>query len=145
VNLNERFAGVWRLVSFEMVLPDGTVEHPYGADPVGRLIYDLDGRMSGQLMRRGRPSLLSEPITGPADEEIRAAFDGYIAYFGSYRVDAERGVVIHSVEASLYPNWVGGEQVREYDFAGNRLTLVARSGKPGARRVGRLVWELEAR
>ena len=144
MNDRERFAGVWRLISFERILPDGTVERPYGPDPVGRLIYDLEGRMAGQLMRRGRPCFPPGANEAELAGEIRAAFNGYIAYFGRYRVDAERRVVIHNVEASLYPNWVGGEQEREYEFAGNRLTLTARSGKPGARRVSRLVWEHES-
>jgi len=43
-----------------------------------------------------------------ADEKL-ALFDAYVAYFGTYSVDAARGVVIHHVEADLSDvlHWTG--------------------------------------
>jgi hypothetical protein len=123
----ERFAGVWRLVSYETQEADGATVEPFGPDAVGMLIYTKDGYMSGQVMRRGR-------------ENREAGAEGYIAYCGSYRVD-EAGEVIHQVEASLYPGWVGSEQRRGYAFAGIRLTLSAKLRRKGREIVGKLVWE----
>ena len=54
----------------------------------------------------------------------------------------ERDRVIHHVELSLFPNWVGSDQQRWVELAGDRLTLSASplllAGKP---QVPRLVWE----
>jgi Lipocalin-like domain len=50
--------------------------------------------------------------------------------------------VVHHVELSLFPNWVGSDQQRWVGLAGDRLTLRA---SPlllaGKRQVPRLVWE----
>jgi hypothetical protein len=46
--------------------------------------------------------------------------------------------VTHHVEASLYPNWVGLEMQRKYEFSGDRLTLRVMNGGGGE---SRLVWE----
>ncbi len=124
----ERFAGVWRLVSYETQEANGATVQPFGPDAVGMLIYTRDGCMSGQVMRRGR-------------ESREAGTDGYIAYCGSYRVEEAAGEVIHQVEASLYPGWVGSEQRRGYAFAGTRLTLSAKLRRKGREIVSRLVWE----
>jgi hypothetical protein len=49
--------------------------------------------------------------------------------------------VIHHVELSLFPNWVGGDQERWVELAGDRLIL---SASPlllaGKLQVPRLVW-----
>lgn len=124
----ERFAGVWRLVSYETRQADGATAQPFGADAVGMLIYTPDGFMSGQVMRGGR-------------ESGREGTDGYIAYCGRYRVEEEKGEVVHRVEASLYPGWVGSEQRRGYAFAGTRLVLSAKLRRKGVEIVYELVWE----
>jgi hypothetical protein len=36
--------------------------------------------------------------------EMEAGFKGFIAYFGTYRVDSERGIVTHMVAGSMFPN-----------------------------------------
>ena len=70
-------------------------------------------------------------------DEMIAAYQGYLAYYGTYTIDESRGVVVHKVEASLYPNYVGSDQVRRYTFSGARLTLEVETelGR------GKLVWE----
>jgi hypothetical protein len=131
----DRFHGAWTLASYEQRQADGTVTHPMGADPVGRLTYDA-GRMWAQMMRRDRPRFASGTRQGTADE-IQAAFAGFIGYYGPYRVDEQSGTVIHHVECCSFPNWVGTDQVRRFEFDGDRLTLRA----PGADNSEyRLVW-----
>ena len=78
----------------------------------------------------------SDPRKG-TDAEIRDAFTGYSAYYGSYAVDEKAGTVTHHVEGAWFPNWIGTKQVRRYEFSGNRLTL--RADLPAG--PGVLVWE----
>ena len=47
---------------------------------------------------------------------MRAAYDGYVAYFGTYRVDEANSVVTHVVEGSLKPSYTGKDQPRPFKF-----------------------------
>lgn len=61
----EKFVGTWKLRSFEVKLPDGSVEYPYGKSPVGYLVYSLDGYMSAVIMDKDREnfnSVIKAPI-----------------------------------------------------------------------------------
>lgn len=120
--------GTWRLVSWVVRSADGTSSEPLGADPCGLLVYTADGAMSGQMMRTGRPRL-RRPRQTAADvgeddpEELAAAFNGYVAYFGSYELDTAGGVVCHRVEGALIPNWEGIELRRTVTMDGDVLVL----------------------
>ena len=72
---------------------------------------------------------------------MRAAYIGYIAYFGTYDVAADGASVVHHVEGSLNPDWVGGEQVRTLRFDGERLVLSADVRKNGDIVTHTLTWE----
>jgi Lipocalin-like domain len=66
--------------------------------------------------------------------------EGVVAYAGRYTFHGDR--VVHHVELSLFPNWVGSDQERSVELAGDRLTL---SAGPlllaGTKQVPRLVWK----
>ena len=129
----DEFIGAWTLVSYERRSAAGELTYPMGARPVGRIAYDPLGRMSAQLMRADRPHFQASASA----EEKAAAFDGYVAYYGTYTVNPADRTVVHHVEASLYPNWAGTDLTRSYEFSGSQLILKAAS--QGAEI--RLVWE----
>jgi Lipocalin-like domain len=134
------FVGVWDLISFERRTASGETVYPMGKNPVGRLIYDAQGHMSAQLMRPDRPQFQSTSASAPPGDKS-AAFDGYTAYYGTYTVSEKDHTVIHHVKASLYPNWVGSDQRRLYEFSAGRLVLRAINGLGGPGTESRLVWE----
>ncbi|MCZ7645403.1 MAG: lipocalin-like domain-containing protein [Planctomycetota bacterium] len=137
------FAGAWRLVEGSFVRNDGKVVHPVGPRAAGQLLYDGRGHMNGQMMGLDRPAFASGNRLRGTDAEVRAAFEGYIAYWGRYSIDAAAGTVTHHVEGSLSPEWVGTDQVRHFAFDGDRLTLRTDpipSGD-GLHYVGTLIWE----
>ena len=75
-------------------------------------------------------------------EEIKAAIDGYIAYFGDYVVDEDEKSVTHQTKGSLFPNLVGKDQKRFYSFSGNQLTLTTPpTFIGGVTVIGVLLWE----
>jgi hypothetical protein len=119
--MSDVLLGHWDLVSYETVGADGTVRRPYG-EAIGRISYDEHGYMAGQIMRPGRA-----PVTqgGGGLQQVRAAYMGYIAYFGTYEVNAAGDTVVHRVQGALNPAWVGTEQVRRMRFDGDRLVLQA--------------------
>jgi hypothetical protein len=131
-----RLIGNWNLLSYHSVHPDGSIGKPFG-DAVGRLSYDDHGHMSGQVMRPDRAAI------GRSDRGIhnlRAAYTGYIAYFGTYEVNDQKNVVVHHVHAALNPGWVGGRQVRRLRFEGDLLILEADVARPDGLVVHVLTW-----
>jgi hypothetical protein len=138
--MSDEFVGAWKLISYERRTAAGEVTYPMGQNPVGRLTYDALGRMSAQIMRPDRPKPQGVAPASWTAEEKAAAFDGYIGYYGTFTVSETERAVIHHVEASLYPHWVGSDQRRLYEFSGSQLILRAvGSGGPGTE--SRLVWE----
>jgi hypothetical protein len=136
-HLKQRLVGSWRLVSYETRGADGRRGRPYG-QAVGRLAYDDHGNMSGQVMRPNRARV---EIGDGAAQQVRAAYLGYIAYFGTYEIAADEEHVVHHVEGALNPAWVEGDQVRTLTFDGDRLVLTADVQKGGATVTHVLTWE----
>ena len=90
---------------------------------IGQAIFTRSGYMSAQLMRAGRPAFASGDQAGGTDQEIRAALQGYAAYYGQCEIDEENKTLVTRVEGSLFPNWVGSRQLRYYEFSGSQLIL----------------------
>ena len=134
IHAMDKFTGAWRLISFEERQSDGEIKYPYGRTPVGLLIYDATGRMSVQVMRSDRAALSSNDLQEAALEEIKAAVEGFTAFFGTYEIDEEAGTIIHYVEGHLLPGSVGKDLKRSFEFSGDRLIL-----NPSPSR--RVIWE----
>lgn len=58
----------------------------------------------------------------------------YVAYFGTYTVDATKGTVTHHVEGSLRPDYTGTDQVRPFRVDGDQLIIEIRQGQQYLRR-----------
>ncbi len=119
----EQFIGAWSLVSWIATSTDGTRKHPYGENPVGRIMYQPQGKMVACLMHRERTPFASENrhVATPAERE--AAYSEYVSYFGSFTIQESEETVTHHVEGATFPNWIGTDLVRSYRFAENTLTL----------------------
>jgi len=128
----KRFLGTWKLVS---IISNGQINRAYGDHPVGMIYYDNTGHMAVQIMPdRLRPKF-AEAI--PTPEEAKSAITGYIAYFGTFRVDEKARTITHHREGSLTPGMVGVDLVRRYEFdSDGRLILT-----PVEAPAGHLRWE----
>jgi hypothetical protein len=115
--------GGWRLVSWENRAADGQLTYPMGADALGYVLYTADGRFSITISRRGRAGFTAGDLLSGATEEKAQAMESFVAYAGRYSFHGDR--VIRHVELSLFPNWVGSDQQRWVELAGDRLTLSA--------------------
>jgi hypothetical protein len=118
----EQFIGTWKLISHKHRQSDGQLSYPFGRDAVGIAILDANGHYSAQIMRPDLPAFASGDRLKGTPAEIKSAFEGSFAYFGTYEVNQEKGTLTHHVEGSSFPNWVGTEQKRFFEFSGNRLT-----------------------
>lgn len=113
--------GTWRLVSCEIRTDEGQVSYPYGKDAAGYIMYNEDWYMSVVIMSTNRPQFTSGDLLKGTKEEKAAAAETYLSYCGRYEVKDEK--VVHHIEISLFPNWIGVQQERMYMFEENQLTL----------------------
>ncbi len=126
--VKQRFIGDWELASYYTFPADGdAMEMGY----IGRLSYDRFGNMAGLGMPKDLPERQRE-----SSERLMQGF----AYWGPVSWDLDRGVVIHHVQGSpMVPQWVGGENIRYFEFEGeNILKLSLRDGN--GRTTGTLTW-----
>lgn len=136
--------GLWKLVSCEAIRANGIRVPIYGRHPVGLLFYDDAGNMSVHIMKSGRPHCDSETKFGASEAEMKAAYEGYEAYFSHYSIDTEMRTISHRVVGSLFPNWTGSIQRRHYAFEGeNRVVLSTHpiGSEPRNGPIVELVWE----
>ena len=134
--------GIWKLLSFELQGDDGSISYPYGKDAAGLAVLDTRGYFSVHVLSVNRPAFISPDPLGGTPKEIEAASKGYIGYYGTLTIDETEGIIITHVDGASFPNWIGSDQIRHYEFNGDRMTL---STPPmlagGKKRVGKLIWE----
>ncbi len=134
--------GTWRLVSFENRSVDGQeVSYPFGEDAVGYIMYNEDGYVFVTISRPDRAQFAAGDLFGGSTEEKARAAGAYMSYCGRYEFRGE--TVVHHVELSLFPNWVGGDQERLVELEGDRSALsstrpILQGGTP---RTAHLIWE----
>src|ERR671917_1797615 len=96
--------------------------------------------MSVAISRPDRARFAAGDLPGGSAEERARAAETFVSYCGRYELRGQ--TVVHFVELSLFPNWVGAEQERLVEVAGDRLTL---STRPmvlgGVLRTAILTWE----
>lgn len=139
-----RFVGVWRLVSCDAVRTNAGVMPVYGKNPTGRLYYDAAGNMSVHIMKAGRPHFKSETKFGATPDEMRAAYQSYEAYFSNYVVEPGQHRIHHTVIGGLFPNWAGSVQSRFYKFDGDDRLILSSApigSQPSGDPIVTLVWE----
>lgn len=129
--------GTWRLDTFELESPDGSISYPYGEALTGYIFYMADGYMSTAFMSANRASNGDEDL---ARAGAASTYDQFMAYSGRYEVMGDK--ISHYVEVSSLEIWIGSTQERWYKIDGNRLTLLtAPLSVDGETPVGRLTWD----
>ncbi len=135
----KRWFGTWKLEAMELRSLRGVTTYPYGRNPTGYIMYLQPDRMAVAFGNGDRPLFATEDMRGGTEQEKGAAFNSFVCYCGTFRVE-ERSV-IHRIDVSLFPNWVGTSQERFYEFEGNTLRL---SSKPflinGEQQTAHLIW-----
>ncbi len=132
--------GTWKLVSMTTQHADGSVDYLFGQDATGYIFYLADGYMSVNLTAGGREPYATSDFMLASERERAAAAATCISYAGPYEIDGDQ--IVHHIEVSLFPNWIGSEQRRFFHLVGNQLTL---STPPiivdGKEQRGYLIWE----
>ena len=94
--------GTWRFVEvWDRHAPDDPKRYDFGEHPLGYIVYDDTGHIFVQI----------------------ATADGAWAYFGTYTIDAARGLVIHHVIADSRREFTGTDQERPFRLNGDELVI----------------------
>ena len=118
-DLGKQFIGIWRLVSWEQRLADGTTRQ--APNSVGYIIYTDTGHVCYVGMNPNRPKWTSRT---PTESEAVSAITGLGAYCGTVEVHADEKFVLHRVEIERSPNNVGMIRKRWFAFDGpDRVSL----------------------
>src|SRR5580658_1812581 len=104
--------GTWKLVRFVDTPEGGEPIYEHGLHPVGQFIYTADGHVSVHIMHD--PSDPNPQPQVPGLEPSRR----YVAYFGTYTVSTEEGVVIHHITGSNRPSEINTDQRRPFRLQG---------------------------
>jgi hypothetical protein len=126
--VQKQLIGTWKITAFEDRKddhdPNSEWTYPYGKNPKGYFVYDNTGHVMIQIMKTPQsPPFASGDDEKPTVEEMKRAFTGYVAYFGTYTVDAAKRVVIHQVEGSLKPILSGQINPAPFILAGDHLVI----------------------
>jgi hypothetical protein len=101
----------------------GRATYPYGKQPRGYIVYDTTGHVHIQVMRMPATPRYAAGDDHGTDKEVRNAYEGYVAYFGTYDVDESRSQVIHHVQGSLMPSYTDTDQPRPIKVDGDELVI----------------------
>jgi hypothetical protein len=114
-NDSPRLIGVWKLLSFQTEFQDGKPPRAMlGEHRSGYLILTKEGRMMSVIEGANRKV--------PTTESDRASLlNSLVAYSGIYRVDGKQWIL--SVDVAWNPAWDGTVQVRDFELAGDLLTV----------------------
>jgi hypothetical protein len=108
--------GTWRLISWENRSVDGEISYPLGKDAKGYIMYNPDGYMFVAIMRPDRAKFAAgDLLTGSMQEKAHAA-ETYVSYCGRYEFQGD--TVVHHVDLSLFPNWIGVGRERLVEVRG---------------------------
>lgn len=110
-DIAKQFLGIWKLVSWEQRLADGTTRQ--APNSVGYIIYTETGHMCYVGMNPNRPKWASRTPTEP---EALSAITGLGAYCGTVDVHPDERFVLHRVEIERIPNNVGMLRKRWFTF-----------------------------
>jgi hypothetical protein len=134
-----KLLGRWRIVEWVQRYDDGRRIYPYGTNPQGFIQYDAE-RMFCFVCSGERAKLSGGQWTAP-DADKAAAYTSCFAYSGTYEVSGSE--ILHKVDLSLYPNWVGTVQRRSATFIDDgRIALSARMEENTAdARTAELIWQ----
>jgi hypothetical protein len=132
-NLKKQIVGTWSAVSV-VNEQNGKKIEPMGPNPLGQYLFSRDGHFSIQMARPNRSKFASNNRAEGTAEENREAMAGYQASFGTYSVNSDGTLMLHTV-ASNFPNWDGAEQKRRVQIKGNELTVSNPTGSIGGTTV----------
>jgi len=116
-DLASQIVGVWKWTSSTIKeVETGKIDHPFGQNPSGQVIYTKGGHVVFALAGDNRKTPAS-PFT---DADRIALFNTMSAAGGTYKVEGNTLTVTYTT--SWNQTWTGVAQKRQIEIVGNKLT-----------------------
>ena len=133
--------GSWQMVeAWDMNDPGKPGKsYPWGNPPLGYWVYDSAGNVSVQISINPPLPLVDAAwwtMGKTANDDMLASFNNYMAYFGTYTVDYENGVVTANVITDVLRQYTGTPQPRPFKIVKGELLIG--DGKTYLRRFKRV-------
>jgi hypothetical protein len=140
-SLQEQLIGTWALVSVDNIYPDSSRVRPYGNNPQGMLIFDVNGNYAIQILKVVRPKIVSGDKNKCTPEENAMIVQGSNSHFGKYSVDEPGKTITFNIAHASFPNWEGTEQKRTYTYTGDEIKyVVTHTTQGGLAVVAEVAW-----
>ena len=112
----DKIIGTWKLLSYDIEIQSTGKKAPVmGAHPTGYAAFLPNGRIFFVLTGEGR-----KPAT--TDQKRAALLSTLVAYTGTYTIKGDQWAT--QVDVAWDPDWVGTEQVRNFDFDGKYMHVL---------------------
>jgi hypothetical protein len=134
----QELVGTWKLIS-ETVQRGDQTDQPFGASPLGTMMFDPGGHIAMIISRPSLPRIEANRRDAGTLDENKTILAGTLAFFGTYKVSVPDGLLTIHVEASTFPNWVGTDQKRYFTLAGDEMTWVNHAPAVSGE-TAKLVW-----
>jgi hypothetical protein len=133
--------GSWQMVeAWDMNDPGKPGKsYPWGNPPLGYWVYDAAGNVSVQISINPPLPLVDAAwwtMGKTANDDMLASFNNYMAYFGTYTVDYENGIVTNNVITDVLRQYTGTAQPRPFKIVKGELLIG--DGKTYLRRFKRV-------
>jgi Lipocalin-like domain len=120
-DLSSQIVGVWKFISLSnKEVETGKVDHPYGMNPTGHIVYTKGGHAVFTLAGDNRKAPANPQFT---DADRAELFNTMAAASGTYKVEGNTLTVIYG--ASWNQTWTGITQKRQIEIVGNKLTVTS--------------------
>jgi Lipocalin-like domain len=134
----DQLIGVWKLISWQVIVGNEPPRNEFGEHPKGFLILTREGRSIVVTTAENRRA-------GMNDAERAALHKSMLAYSGRYRIEGNDFVT--AVDVSWNESWNGTEQRRHFRIEGDRLFIESAPAPsilfPGKTDFRRIVWKRE--
>jgi hypothetical protein len=98
----EKLVGTWLLVSTTGVTADGKpMESPFGAKPLGYMMFAPSGHFSYNWVHPDRPKFASNNRMAGSQEENQAAVHGNLSAFGTYTIGPDGALTLARAGRSI--------------------------------------------
>lgn len=134
----EGLIGVWKLLSWQVIVDNQPPQDVFGLHPKGYLILTSEGRAIALTTAENRKP-------GMQDAERAELHKSMLAYSGRYRIEGSD--FITHVDVSWNEEWNGTEQRRHFRLENDKLFIETAPAPsivfPGKTDYRRIVWERE--
>jgi len=133
--------GTWTLTAADTLYSDGHREHGFGDGPQGRMMIDDHGRYMIEIYRATSTNFASGSKSTGTASEFRDAMLRNSVHYGHVSLDPARHKIVFDVERSVYPNWEGKRQVRDYTLEGGHLSYQVPASSTGDGTIAISEWQ----